>query len=83
MGDVTPTLYDKERLQLIKGNLAIFLNNLSQQVQKDEVDEEKMRQIIEFYALYNFSNQPKTEWNDLKKFLTMGWYIYTILCSID
>ena len=72
--------------------LSNFFLQLSKDVEDDKLSDTKMKLLQEFYMSYMFKNQYETDLEsenpketdemtdeDFKKFLTMGWYVYSCL----
>ena len=61
--------------------LSFFLKNLANSIDKNELDNEQLKSISEFYIRSKFEStlkDRKEEFSedDMKKFLTLGWHIY-------
>ena len=72
--------------------LSNFFLQLSKDVEDDKLSDTKMKLLQEFYMSYMFKNQYQTDLEsenpketedmtdeDFKKFLTMGWYVYSCI----
>lgn len=60
-----------------------FLHNLADCIEKDELTHKQMKIIGDFFLSYKFDTYVKTNEkcisdNDLMKFVSLGWYIYSI-----
>ena len=53
-----------------------FLDEIIDKLEKDEVEHEKLVDLSKFMLKYKFEENYKLD-NDLIKFLTMGWYVYS------
>ncbi len=64
-------------------NLIEFLKSLTKSLEKNELDDTKISRISEFFMSYNFQDQTNEEEEfqdeELVKFLSLGWYVYTHL----
>ncbi len=66
-------------------NLIEFLKSLTKSLEKNELDDTKISRISEFFMSYNFQDQTTTDEDEefqdeeLVKFLSLGWYVYTHL----
>jgi len=58
----------------------LFLENLLTKLKNNHLSIEEQRELTEFYVNYMFSNQNnKTDEEKIKKYMSLGWYIYEIL----
>jgi hypothetical protein len=65
----------------INHKLVPFLKELIESIESNQLSEEQLKHIGEFFMSYRFyenSNENSNE-TDIVKFITMGWYIYTQL----
>jgi len=64
--------------------LSSFLINIANSIDSLELSQDKIEKVREFYKAYN-NKVDKEEVNnefsssDIKKFLIMGWYVYTMI----
>jgi|UniRef100_A0A6C0LYG7 hypothetical protein len=59
-----------------------FLKNLTQSVENDELDQQQLQRVSEFfmsYQLYEHVENEDFNETDLIKFITLGWYIYNVM----
>jgi len=75
-----------------QNTLSNFFLQMSKDVESDKLSDTKMKMLQDFYMSYSFKNQydidiesenPKESQEmsdeDFKKFLTMGWYVYSCM----
>jgi len=68
-------------------NLKIFLKDLIDDMENDKLNQQQTKLVGEFYMKYKFQNNiiqnnkniNKENEKDFIKFLTLGWYIYSII----
>ena len=63
-----------------------FLRNLANDIENNNIEDEKLLNISQFMINYHFQNEEISDdysRNDMIKFLSLGWYIYTQLLNND
>lgn len=71
-------------------DIEIFLKNLSESVKNDKLSAKQLQLVGEFYLSYSFQSDIEIERendkesdcvdnDELIKFLSLGWYMYTFL----
>ena len=62
-------------------NLVLFLHNLADSIENNTISQDNLQLVGEFFMSFEISQQPHTPCDtmDVIKFITMGWYIYSIL----
>lgn len=61
-----------------------FLRNLANDIENNNIADDKLLSISQFMINYNFQNQEISDdysRDDMIKFLSLGWYIYTQLLN--
>lgn len=63
--------------------LSTFYRELADSIDNDQIDEDGLKDLGEFYMSYNFYNniEQNIEEKEFKKFLVLGWYIYSMILS--
>lgn len=70
----------------INAKLPIFLRKLATDIENEILLPEQLKRVGEFFMSYQFQEQTISDKNsdvydfndeDAKKFLTLGWYVYT------
>ena len=65
-----------------KKELVPFLRNLANSLEENTLDNIQLLQISEFFMSFSFKkDQGEYSSEELIKFLSLGWYIYTNLLS--
>jgi len=69
-----------------KNILTLFLRNLADLIESDNISKSQLQQVGEFYMSYSFKGQVKRDKyckhtsskskKDLQKFIFLGWYVY-------
>jgi len=82
MNDITDRMTSND-------DIANFLINLSGDVRNNKLDAKQLQLVGEFYMNYSFNENIRAEetnqsgevvdQNELIKFLSLGWYMYTFL----
>ena len=68
--------------QKTNNNLVLFLQNLANSIQDNTISKEHLQMVGEFFMSFEMSQQETNtpcDTMDVIKFITMGWYIYSIL----
>lgn len=64
--------------------LVLFLKNLANSVEQDTLDSEQLASISEFYMSWEFKkNTGEYSSQELIKYLSLGWYLYTHLNIVN
>jgi len=60
-----------------------FLKNLTCSLEKDELNQQQLQKVSEFFMSYQLHEQVNTEFNEEEaiKFLTLGWYVYKVMLN--
>ena len=61
-----------------------FLKNLTQSVEKDELNQQQLQRVSEFFMSYQLREHIEDEEfnnEDTMKFLTLGWYVYKVILN--
>ena len=61
-----------------------FLRNLANDIENNNLEDEKLLNISQFMMNYHFQNEEISDdysRDDMIKFLSLGWYIYTQLLN--
>jgi len=60
-----------------------FLKNLICSLEKDELNQQQLQRVSEFFMSYQLHEHVNTEFNeeDAIKFLTLGWYVYKVMLN--
>jgi hypothetical protein len=72
-------------MDITTNNLKLFLNEMSEKLEKEQVSQEELQTLGEFYMLckfkkeYNALKDEELSEKDMIKFLVLGWYFYCIL----
>ena len=67
---------------LKKKNLILFLQKLIDGMKNNTLDDNSIKQISEFYMSWQFKeDQGEYTREELIKYLSLGWYIYTNLLT--
>ncbi len=62
----------------------LFLENLLNKVKNNQLSYEEQRELSEFYINYLYFNQNnEIDEKNIKKYISMGWYIYEFLNNND
>lgn len=62
--------------------LVLFLKNLANSVEQDSLDNKQLANVSEFYMSWKFKrNTGEYSSQELIKYLSLGWYIYTYLLN--
>jgi hypothetical protein len=75
-------MYYKNKIRIIE-----FLEEIKTSVEKDELPEPLLQQVGEFYVKYLFtktvseSENIELDKDDILKFISLGWFIYTGLLA--
>lgn len=69
---------------MANNELISFLTDMKEKLQNDQISEDELQIIGEFYMLCKFKQEfaqmkAETDEKDLIKFLMLGWYFYCIL----
>lgn len=84
-------MHDIQKEATPNEDIAKFLSDLSEDVRNEKLDASQIQLVGEFYLNYLFNNdirpsEPTTpdssdcvDNNELIKFLSLGWYIYTFM----
>ena len=64
------------RKELVK-----FLRELSNSIENNDIEDEKLIDISKFFMEFKFGEQ-KYEKDEILKYMSLGWYIYTYLIKI-
>lgn len=72
---------------IIEHNLPEFLRELANDIESGNISDQQMKTIGEFFMRYHFEHrvlhveQATHDFvsGDIKKFITLGWYVYTQL----
>ena len=56
-----------------------FLREIADKMDNNELSEVEQRRVSEFYMRYKFQREVETEDEQLEKYLSLGWYVYTQL----
>ena len=74
-GHIPVTVLDDKE---IRKNIAVFLRDLANKLENDEVSEKSQQAISEFFMKFLFIDEiSKVEEDEMMKFLSLGWYVYT------
>ena len=68
--------------QKTNNNLVLFLQNWAHSIQDNTISIEHLQMVGEFFMSFEMSQQETNtpcDTMDVIKFITMGWYIYSIL----
>lgn len=74
-------------MDITTNNLKLFLNEMSDKLEKEQVSQEELQTLGEFYMLckfkkeYNSLKDEELDEKDMIKFLVLGWYFYCILLN--
>ena len=65
-----------------------FLRNLANDIENNSIEDENLLKISQFMMNFQFQNQQDEQSDDysrddMVKFLSLGWYIYTQLLNQD
>lgn len=65
-----------------------FLRNLANDIENNNIEDENLLKISQFMMNFQFQNQQDEQSDDysnddMVKFLSLGWYIYTQLLNQD
>jgi len=70
-------------MEKVKKEFVDFLDEIKEKINSDELSDEKLELIFQFYIFYKFNSREEqltSENNysekDIIKFLTLGWWIY-------
>jgi hypothetical protein len=69
---------------MINEELILFITDMKEKLQNDQMSENEMQMLGEFYMLCKFKNEfemmkDEIEERDLIKFLVLGWYCYCLI----
>lgn len=69
---------------MINEELISFITDMKEKLQNDQISENEIQMLGEFYMLCKFKNEfemmkNEIEERDLVKFLVLGWYFYCII----
>ena len=69
---------------MINEELILFITDMKEKLQNDQMSENEIQMLGEFYMLCKFKNEfemmkDEIEERDLIKFLVLGWYCYCII----
>lgn len=80
-------MYDEvQNREKVTGKLVSFLRKLADNLESNQLLPEQLKKVGEFFMSYQFQNEVIEDRNkevddfdadDIKKFLTLGWYVYT------
>lgn len=62
-------------------NLIIFLRELANSIEHNNISGEGLKKIGEFFMTYNFYNNNNTQTEEYTKYMALGWYMYTFLLN--
>jgi hypothetical protein len=73
---------------MANNELISFLTDMKEKIQNDQISEDELQIMGEFYMLCKFKQEfaqmkAETDEKDLIKFLMLGWYFYCILQKKD
>jgi hypothetical protein len=65
----------------MNNQLIEFLDNLKCDIEQDNISDENIQLLGEFYMKYEFINNknPINKKDDHSKYLILGWYIYNVI----
>jgi hypothetical protein len=66
--------------------LSSFYRELADLIDNDQIDQDGIKELGDFYMSYNFYNnigEQNIEEKEFKKFLVLGWYIYSMILTND
>ena len=72
-----------------KEEIILFLRNLADSIENNTLQSEQLEKVGEFFMSYkmtqneNKNTEEEFDTMDVIKFITMGWYIYSILLDKD